>query len=222
MLLKQFTSSTKRFIMYAFCILIFSIFIFWRFAVKLVEEELHTFDITVIDWVQSFISDKLTKIIETLTFLGSTKAVIAISVLTIILMLFNKKWWETVFFIVAVSGSSLFNLLLKFIFQRTRPSIHPLITETGYSFPSGHSMVSFVLYGMITYFLVLFYVKRFAKIITILFFSLLVLIIGVSRIYLGVHYPSDVLAGFAIGGTWLIICLIVLKIILEKRQTNIE
>jgi membrane-associated phospholipid phosphatase len=180
------------------------------------------FYLLVIDWVQSFISDKLTKIIETLTFLGSTKAVIAISVLTIILMLFNKKWWETVFFIVAVSGSSLFNLLLKFIFQRTRPSIHPLITETGYSFPSGHSMVSFVLYGMITYFLVLFYVKRFAKIITILFFSLLVLIIGVSRIYLGVHYPSDVLAGFAIGGTWLIICLIVLKIILEKRQTNIE
>jgi undecaprenyl-diphosphatase len=202
--------------------LIFSIFIFWRFADELVEEELHTFDITIIDWVQSFISDKLTKIIEIFTFLGSTKAVIVISILTIILMLFNKKWWETLFFIVAVSGSSLFNLLLKLIFQRTRPSIHPLIIETGYSFPSGHSMVSFVLYGMITYFLVLFYVKRFAKIITILFFSLLVLLIGVSRIYLGVHYPSDVLAGFAVGGTWLIICLIILKIFLEKRIRKIK
>lgn len=222
MMLKQFTSSTQRFIMYAFCMLFFSIFIFWKFADTLVEEELHTFDITIIDWIQSFISDKLTKILETLTFLGSAKAVIAISILIITLMLFNKKWWETLFFVVAVLGSSLFNLLLKFIFQRTRPSIHPLITETGYSFPSGHSMVSFVLYGMITYFLVLFYVKRFVKIITILFFSLLVLLIGVSRIYLGVHYPSDVLAGFAVGGTWLIICLIVLKIILENRQENME
>ncbi|MED3727587.1 phosphatase PAP2 family protein [Priestia filamentosa] len=222
MMLKQFTSSTQRFIMYAFCMLFFSIFIFWKFADTLVEEELHTFDITIIDWIQSFISDKLTKILETLTFLGSAKAVIAISILIIILMLFNKKWWETLFFVVAVLGSSLFNLLLKFIFQRTRPSIHPLITETGYSFPSGHSMVSFVLYGMITYFLVLFYVKRFVKIITILFFSLLVLLIGISRIYLGVHYPSDVLAGFAVGGTWLIICLIVLKIILENRQGNME
>ncbi|MGG0383409.1 phosphatase PAP2 family protein [Priestia filamentosa] len=221
-MLKQFTSSTQRFIMYAFCMLFFSIFIFWKFADTLVEEELHTFDITIIDWIQSFISDKLTKILETLTFLGSAKAVIAISILIIILMLFNKKWWETLFFVVAVLGSSLFNLLLKFIFQRTRPSIHPLITETGYSFPSGHSMVSFVLYGMITYFLVLFYIKRFVKIITILFFSLLVLLIGISRIYLGVHYPSDVLAGFAVGGTWLIICLIVLKIILENRQGNME
>ena len=121
-------------------------------------------------------------------------------------------------FLVAVLGSSFFNTLLKWIFHRARPTIHPIIQETGYSFPSGHSMVSFVMYGMLTYFLVLFFVKRSAKIITIIFFSVLVLFIGLSRIYLGVHYPSDVIAGFSAGGTWLVICLIFLIIILEFRS----
>ena len=226
MLIEQFTSSTKRFIIYAVSILILFIIIFWRFADKLIEKELHKFDLTIINWVQSFISVKHTKLMEFITFLGSTIAVIVISVLSLFLMLLNKKRWESLFFLIAVLGSSVFNMILKWIFHRTRPTIHPIIQETGYSFPSGHSMVSFVMYGMLTYFLVLFLVKRSAKIITIIFFSVLVLFIGISRIYLGVHYPSDVIAGFSAGGTWLIICLIFLKIILEIRgkrsKTNQE
>src|SRR4051812_45039720 len=109
MLLRQFSSPTKRFILYVFSILFLFIFIFWRFADKLVEKKLHNFYITIINWIQSLISDRLTTILETLTFFGFTKAVIDISVLTILLMLINKKWWETLFFVIAVIGSSFFN-----------------------------------------------------------------------------------------------------------------
>lgn len=226
MIFKELTSPTKRFIFYAISVFIAFFFIFWKFADELIEKELHKFDLTIIDWVQSFISVKHTKLMELITFLGSFKAVIWISILTIIIMILNKKRWEALFFLIAVLGCSFFNTILKWIFHRTRPTIHPIIQETGYSFPSGHSMVSFVMYGMLTYFLVLFFEKRSAKIITIIFFSVLVLFIGLSRIYLGVHYPSDVIAGFSAGGAWLVICLMFLKIILEirskRRKNNLE
>ncbi len=217
MIFKELTSPAKRFIFYAVSVFAAVCFVFWEFAEELIEKELHTFDITIINSVQSFISFKHTKLMMYITFLGSFKAVIGIAIITMIIMLFNKKRWEALFFSIAVLGSAIFNSILKWIFQRTRPTIHPIIQETGYSFPSGHSMVAFAMYGMLTYFIVLFLRKRSAKIITIAFFSVLVLSIGLSRIYLGVHYPSDVIAGFSAGGAWLVICLIFLKIILETR-----
>lgn len=227
MIFKKLTSPTKRFIFYAISVFIAFCFIFWRFADELIEKELHKFDLIIIDWVQSFISVKHTKLMEFITFFGSFIAIIGIAILTIIIMLLKKKRWEALFFLIAVLGSSFFNTILKWIFHRTRPTIHPIIQETGYSFPSGHSMVSFVMYGMLAYFSLFFFSKKWrAKIITIIFFSVLVLFIGLSRIYLGVHYPSDVIAGFSAGGAWLVICLIFIKIILEvrgkRRKNNLE
>ena len=160
----------------------------------------------------------MTTTMEGFTFLGSYKGVISLTVITIIIMLVNRKWWETIFFILAVAGSHLFNDLLKWLFHRARPTIHPIITETGYSFPSGHSMSSIAIYGMLMFFLVLFFKKRWAKVTTVIVLSLIILLIGISRIYLGVHYPSDVIAGYTAGGTWLIVCLIFLRLIVEKRN----
>jgi membrane-associated phospholipid phosphatase len=191
---------------------------FLGFAYALEEHLLHQFDLTIITEIQSFISVKMTSVMEVFTFIGSASGIISIAIVTIIIMLFNKKWWECVFFVIAVIGSTLFNSLLKWVFHRARPTIHPLVTETGYSFPSGHSMSSIVTYGMIMVFLVLFFNKAWSKTLIILVFSLLILLIGISRIYLGVHYPSDVIAGFSAGGTWLIVCLIFLRLIVAKRQ----
>lgn len=210
-------TSIKRFIIYSVLILVIFTIIFWGFALALEEHHLHRFDLAIINWVQSFISPDMTSVMEFFTFMGSAIGVIAVTFITMIVMLFNKKWWETAFFIVAVGGSKVFNSLLKWIFHRARPTIHPIITETGYSFPSGHSMSSIVTYGMIMFFLVLFFKKAIAKLLTIIVLTLLILFIGISRIYLGVHYPSDVIAGYSAGGTWLLVCLIILKLIVHKR-----
>jgi len=211
---------TKRFLIYSLIILAVFVIVFWCFAMLLEEHRLHQFDFAIITWIQSFISGKMTSIMEVFTFIGSAKGVISVAVITVIIMMVNKKWWETLFFIIAVAGSHLFNDLLKWVFHRARPQIHPLITETGYSFPSGHSMSSIVIYGMLMFFLVLFFQKRWAKRAVIILLSLLILFIGISRIYLGVHYPSDVIAGFSAGGVWLVVCLIFLKLIVEKRAKN--
>lgn len=218
--MQKLTTSTKKSVLYGIGILIVFCFIFWKFAEELIEEELHSFDTTIINFIQSFISVENTKVMKAFTFMGSAKAIIGFSILVIILMIWNKKWWESLFFAMAVLGSSIFNLLLKWIFHRARPDINPLISETGYSFPSGHSMSSFVFYGMLAYFIVLFLKNRMAKKITIIGLSFLILQVGVSRIYLGVHYPSDVIAGFSAGGVWLVFCLIFLKIILDIRSNK--
>ncbi|PIZ43905.1 phosphatase PAP2 family protein [candidate division WWE3 bacterium CG_4_10_14_0_2_um_filter_42_8] len=100
------------------------------------------------------------------------------------------------------------NLLLKLIFRVPRPDISPLEIATIYSFPSGHAMNSTVFYGSVAFLLFHFTRhKKLAVVVTILA-SVLILLVGASRIYLGVHYPSDVLASYLVGLLWLLICIL--------------
>ena len=106
--------------------------------------------------------------------------------------------------LAAVAGSAVLNQLLKGLFERPRPYFeHPLLIEPSYPFPSGHAMESFVVYGMLVYFAVLALRSWKARVAVVCGAALLVVLIGFSRMYLGVHYFSDVLAGYAAGGVWL-------------------
>ena len=97
------------------------------------------------------------------------------------------------------------NQILKRIVQRPRPTEYRIIEETGYSFPSGHSMVSMAFYGYLIYLIYKYVKNKYLKYISIILLSILICSIGISRIYLGVHYTSDVLAGFMISISYLII-----------------
>ncbi|MCI1694887.1 phosphatase PAP2 family protein [Aneurinibacillus aneurinilyticus] len=207
---------TKKFFLYSLGILAIFSYIFAKFADELVEKELHTFDLQIIHQVQGLITPQLTSVMKFFTFMGSIKMLLFLFLLSCLFMLWRKKVWEAIFLLLAIGGGTVFNLFLKWVFQRARPTLHPIIQETGYSFPSGHSMVSFIFYGMIGYFLLLFFERRVAKAISVVFISVLVFMIGLSRIYLGVHYPSDVIAGFAAGGAWLVICIMGLRVMIER------
>ena len=104
-----------------------------------------------------------------------------------------------------LAGAIVIDLVLKEIIQRPRPDGFRLIAETGYSFPSGHSMVAMVFYGLLIYMIWRYEENRGLKWLFCISFSLIVILIGVSRIYLGVHYASDVLAGFAVALAWLLV-----------------
>lgn len=212
------SSLTKKYLLKSILVLSVFTFIFSRFADELMEQELSQFDDAIIKWVQGAITPQLTGIMKIFTFLGSTAALLSLLIISVFLMLWQKKRWETLFLVIALSGGVLFNQLLKWMFHRQRPALHRLIEETGYSFPSGHSMVSFIFYGMLGMLFFMFLRNRTPKIVIAITTIALILMIGISRVYLGVHYPSDVLAGFAAGGAWLTICLMGLRLVLELRR----
>lgn len=106
---------------------------------------------------------------------------------------------------VNLGAAIVIDLVLKEIIQRPRPDGFRLITEVGYSFPSGHSMVAMAFYGLLIYLVWRYESSRALKYLFCTTFTLVIIFTGVSRIYLGVHYASDVLAGFAVALAWLIV-----------------
>ena len=116
---------------------------------------------------------------------------------------------------------TILNQIIKFIMQRPRPTEFRIIEETGYSFPSGHSMVSLAFYGYLIYLIYKYINNKHLKRTLIIILSVLICIIGVSRIYLGVHYTSDVLGVFLISFAYLIIYIeLVNKFVLEKNKDD--
>lgn len=110
----------------------------------------------------------------------------------------------------ALEDKLLFNNLLKMGFHRVRPNLY-FIKETGYSFPSGHAMVTLVFYGTLLYFAFRHIPSRSLRSLLTVLAIFLILAIGVSLVYLGVHYPSDVLGSYLAGFCWLVISIIIIK-----------
>ena len=151
---------------------------------------------------ENIINDKLTPILKVITQIGGEKIVLVLAVLAIILI---KGLKNKLFLLTGVVGTAGLNIILKHIIQRKRPNINRLIPEEGYSFPSGHSMMSMAFYGMLI-FLIFKYVKNtILKWTLIVILTILLSTIGITRIYLGVHYPSDVIGGFVVSLTYLFI-----------------
>ena len=153
-------------------------------------------------------------IAKIITTLGSAAFLITIS-LGITLFVKNKKIVLTIWLNLLIAP--LINSFIKMIIQRPRPTEYRLIDEKGYSFPSGHSMVSMAFYGFLIYLIYKYVKNKKLKIISIILLGILIALIGISRIYLGVHYTSDVIGGYLISVSYLIIYIgIVKKLILEK------
>lgn len=148
--------------------------------------------------VSLFISDTMTTIMKFITFFADPIWCILFSVLVII---FWKKIRKA--FLINLILVFMLNYILKLIFSRARPIDINIITETGYSFPSGHAMISLAIYGFLAYLLWKSDYKY--KKIGVSLLVLLIVLIGISRIYLGVHYTSDVIAGFIVSLGYLLL-----------------
>lgn len=173
------------------------------------RETLSTFDPTFGAWLIAHTSLSGDHVFSVITFFGDA---LIISIGTGLLGFWlakRKSWRELVFLFSAVGGSALLNLLLKNIFQRHHPIFnHAFVIETGYSFPSGHTMISLAFYGAIAYIALTYIKSRGWKVLTIVGALAISVLIGFSRLYLGVHYLTDVLAGWAASGLWLAVCIL--------------
>lgn len=193
--------------------------LFAKMVEDLLYQELGAFDTVVGDFIRSFVSSAVTNTAVTITQVGSATVEISLMLFVGGYLLFRLKHkWEAVVLFSSLAGGWLLNMVLKHAFQRTRPDIQHLIEVGGYSFPSGHAMISTAFYGMLGYLIWLSMRERAKPAWPVILLTLcLVFFIGVSRVYLGVHFPSDVVAGFAAGGLWLIACIMGLHSIKNTR-----
>jgi len=164
-----------------------------------------TFDVRVSEWFDRMANDPLTTAFVVITTFGSAAGMVPICLIVAAVMLFRYRFYrETLTIVAALVGAKLLNETIKAIVQRSRPAWEHLAAADGYSFPSGHAMVSMAFYGMLAYTVGIHVKSRAAVYVAAV---LLVLLIGASRLYLQVHYATDVIAGYAGGAAWLLVCI---------------
>ncbi|MGB8191252.1 MAG: phosphatase PAP2 family protein [Chitinophagaceae bacterium] len=199
----------------------FIVFIYVVFRIFYFKKE--AFDFAVFDFLEKYVSDGMSDFMLGITFLGTHHFLIPANLILIAYFLFIKKhrWYSIKIPVVALGGVTLM-FLLKMFFNRPRPLIPLLKEAAGLSFPSGHAMMSFSFYGLMIYLVWHNVANRWAKWILIALLLFLILLIGFSRIYLRVHYASDVMAGFCVGIIWLVLSLWVTRRMETYSRKKIE
>ena len=188
---------------------------FLALAEDVFNKEIMNGDIIGYKLISTFlISDFVTPIAKFITNFGGA---IFLSIATVMLFLFIKNKKIGLSIISNIVISAVLNQLLKRILQRPRPTEFRIVEETGYSFPSGHSMVSMAFYGYLIYLIYRYIKNKYVKWTLITILSILICLIGISRIYLGVHYTSDVLGGFLLSISYLVIYISSIKKLLPEE-----
>ncbi len=189
-------------------ILLLCIVVFWEILENIFQNEIGQFDNIIYSFVSQHITPMTTTIFKIITNLGGA---IVILVVTLCILLFVKDKKYGIYVTINLVVITLINQILKNIIQRPRPTEFRIIDEVGYSFPSGHSMVSMAFYGFLIYLTYKNVQNKYLKWISCIILSILIILIGISRIYLGVHYASDVIGGFCFSIGYLIIFTKIIK-----------
>ena len=196
--IKEFIIKNLKWIMLLVCLIVFL-----ALAEDVFNEEIMKGDIIGYKLVSVLlISDNVTPIVEVITNLGGAVFLIVLTIILFILIK-DKKIGISIFSNLVII--TILNQLLKKVLQRPRPTEFRIVEETGYSFPSGHSMISMAFYGYLIYLTYKYVKNKYIKWILVIFMGVLICTIGISRIYLGVHYTSDVLVGFCISISYLVL-----------------
>ena len=154
---------------------------------------------------QAAANPELKGIFQSITYVGSLETLLVVAFVASVTLLPFRRWWLTVAWVLMLAGGEYLNRWIKDAVGRPRPEFHH---AKGLSFPSGHAMMSFIGYGMLAYVLAVTLPRAGVRILLV---AVLVLLIGFSRLFLGDHYFSDVLGGYAIGAVWLGIWITVLE-----------
>lgn len=182
--------------------------VFAGLAIEVVEKNAIGFDAAILNGLFNAASPTLTRLMEGITTTATPY------VLGPLFLILAAIWWRTrradiIALAASILGSTLLNLFVKGLFERARPSLHPALAHaTGFSFPSGHSTAALAFYGMLAYLLARHAAPRQRNWIYLVG-AVWILLVGLSRNYLEVHYPSDVLAAFALTLPWVLAVIFV-------------
>lgn len=194
----------------------------WGFAAiadEVLEQESRAIDQAILLMLKQLQTPLLDQIMRGWTFLGKPSFLVVICVLTGGWLLIRRSPSEATTLTIAAVGALGLNLLLKTLFARARPQLWEQAVDVNfYSFPSGHAMVSLVIYGLIGYLLSKQFPQWWGAIASVT--VILILGIGFTRLYLGVHWPTDIIAGYAAGIVWLVACIFSLEVWQNRRAVR--
>ena len=208
---------TMRRLILAFIIFFIPIFIFGVIASLVLDGDTINFDSAVLLGIYQYSSPTLNEIILRVTNLGGVLGVLGLGAVAVGIYLWRRKWQACVQIIAGIGGAGLLNFFLKLIFSRDRPELwDQLIIETNHSFPSGHAMLSSALAFSLV--VVLWHTKW--RWVAFVLATIYIFAIGFTRLYLGVHYPTDVVAGWCVSAAWVLIVAFVLGSISWQRPAK--
>ena len=168
------------------------------------------------------INNQLTDVMKIITHMASSTFLQISYGILIFIYLIKKNWKRSIEIAAIAGGGFLLNYIMKISFRRIRPP-DPLVEKLhNFSFPSGHATSAFIFYGLLTYLVWKTDIPKIYKILLASIFILFSLLIGFSRIYLRVHYPSDVVAGFCIGFAWLSLCIWLMEYLKKKSDKELH
>ncbi|GAP94477.1 phosphatase PAP2 family protein [Leptolyngbya sp. NIES-2104] len=192
---------------------------FAELAETVMRDQTQAFDTSVLLAIQKLQAPWLTPIIVFITCIGDPTILLIVGTLMSAVLLMRHQKSEAMTIALGGFGALGLNLLLKRLFERSRPELWSRTVEVKfYSFPSGHAMLSIVMYGLLGYLLA----TRYPKYRNLIILSMLILIalIGFSRMYLGVHWFTDIIAGYAAGFVWLMTCVLSLEIWRHRKDLS--
>lgn len=197
----------------------------WVFG-GIAEDVVDAEEITILDqwlaqWFHARATPGFTQAMLLLTHVHNTAGMLVMTAVAGIYFYLHRARYWLLALILTVPGGMLLNVMLKHIFQRTRPSLdNPLLTLATYSFPSGHTVAATLFYGFIAAYLVCRHGRWKTRALIVAAACLMVALVGLSRMYLGVHYLSDVLAAIAEGCGWLAVCITGVSTLRRRRAAR--
>lgn len=211
--------ATAGFVWLGVCLLL--LFGLANLAEEVLEQEAFAFDETVLLWINQFSNPVLDHVMLTITRLGNPNIVVPLTGIGFFWFWWQWQWRVAMIFMINCLGGAVLSNGLKLFFSKSRPQLwSQLITETSYSFPSGHALGSVVLYGFSAFLLA----QRYTKQKYWIYGTAVLLIgsIGFSRLYLGVHWPTDILAGYSIGFLWISACISLFQLMTRRSSKSAQ
>ncbi len=184
------------------------------------KEDMHVpYDQQITDFIVAHRSPPLTQYFIFMTNVGDFYGYLIVLILALIVSLvFFKHWRSIAQTVLVLLLASISNIMLKRFIDRARPGIEHLVSVETLSYPSGHAMSAMAFYGFLIYLFYTFKMNSWLKYSTIILLLFIILSIGISRIYLGVHFPSDIAGGYIAGAIWVFFCILIFNLVEVFRR----
>ena len=223
---RGFHAAVGTFMIVGVLLIIGCALLFAELAEDVMEGQTQAFDRAVLEWLNQQATPQLTLLALEVTALGATVVVWMLVLVSSVFLWVSKHRYSVLLLWVSMIGAGLINSTMKTLFNRPRPDVFPWRTEQAVaaSFPSGHAMTSMVAYSTLAFLIARLEPSPLLRRMTFAFATVIILLIGLSRLYLGVHWPSDVIGGFITGLAWAAFCAVGFEALrfFRRRHPEVE